>query len=239
MTSTHHNTSERFSASLTEDGRYRLLVEAVTDYAIYMLDKEGIVSSWNAGAQRFTGYEATEIIGKHFSQFYTEEDRRTACRSGVSILRHARVSLRVKNGASVKTAHAFGRMSSSESDPDSDGTLVGYAKITRDLTERRDAKDLLRRTEKQFKLLVESVTDYAIFMLTPDGHVATWNKGAQRIRGYYRQTFFRVLHVRGSGSRGSAGFPRGRCPCRTIRERRLARPQGRRKILSKRRHRRD
>ena len=73
MTSTHHNTSERFSASLTEDGRYRLLVEAVTDYAIYMLDKEGIVSSWNAGAQRFTGYEATEIIGKHFSQFYTEE----------------------------------------------------------------------------------------------------------------------------------------------------------------------
>ena len=66
---------DRHGASLTEDGRYRLLVEAVTDYAIYMLDPDGIVTSWNPGARRFKGYEASEIIGQHFSRFYTEEDR--------------------------------------------------------------------------------------------------------------------------------------------------------------------
>ena len=63
--------SDRLSASLTSDGRYRLLVEAITDYAIYMLDPTGIVSSWNPGAQRFKGYTASEIIGQHFSRFYS------------------------------------------------------------------------------------------------------------------------------------------------------------------------
>src|SRR5256714_10136728 len=69
--------SDRHVASLTDDGRYRLLVEAVTDYAIYMLDAAGIVTSWNPGAQRFKGYTAAEIVGQHFSRFYTEEDRQT------------------------------------------------------------------------------------------------------------------------------------------------------------------
>ena len=68
--------SDGFLKSLTDDGRYRLLIEAVTDYAIYMLDPTGIVTSWNPGAQRFKGYAADEIIGQHFSRFYTEEDRK-------------------------------------------------------------------------------------------------------------------------------------------------------------------
>src|SRR5471030_1287294 len=66
---------DRLKASLSDEGRYRLLVEAVTDYAIYMLDPTGIVSSWNPGAQRIKGYLAEEIVGQHFSRFYTEEDR--------------------------------------------------------------------------------------------------------------------------------------------------------------------
>jgi PAS domain S-box-containing protein len=61
--------------TLTEEGRYRLLIEAVTDYAIYLLNPSGIVTTWNPGAQRFKGYRADEIIGEHFSRFYTEEDR--------------------------------------------------------------------------------------------------------------------------------------------------------------------
>ena len=68
--------SDRYAASLTDDGRYRLLVEAVTDYAIYMLDPSGIITSWNPGAQRFKGYAANEIIGQHFSRFYPEADRK-------------------------------------------------------------------------------------------------------------------------------------------------------------------
>ena len=67
--------SDRHIESLTDEGRYRLLVEAVTDYAIYMLDASGIVTTWNPGAQRFKGYAANEIIGQHFSRFYTEDDR--------------------------------------------------------------------------------------------------------------------------------------------------------------------
>jgi len=69
--------SDRLLASLSDDGRYRLLIEAVTDYAIYMLDPSGIITSWNPGAQRFKGYTASEIVGEHFSRFYTEEDRAT------------------------------------------------------------------------------------------------------------------------------------------------------------------
>src|SRR4051794_16359180 len=68
---------ERFEAAQSAEGRYRMLVEAVTDYAIYMLDQSGIVSSWNPGARRFKGYQESEIIGEHFSRFYTEEDRAT------------------------------------------------------------------------------------------------------------------------------------------------------------------
>uniref|UniRef100_UPI0025F588DF PAS domain S-box protein n=1 Tax=uncultured Hyphomicrobium sp. TaxID=194373 RepID=UPI0025F588DF len=67
---------QKLQASPMDDGRYRLLVESVFDYAIYMLDPDGYVSSWNNGARRFKGYEASEIVGRHFSTFYPEEDRR-------------------------------------------------------------------------------------------------------------------------------------------------------------------
>ncbi len=70
------DTVERFDTTLTEGERYRLLIDAVTDYAIYMLDANGIVTSWNPGAQRYKGYSAAEIVGCHFSRFYSEEDRK-------------------------------------------------------------------------------------------------------------------------------------------------------------------
>ena len=177
-----HN--ERFDASRSEDGRYRLLVEAVTDYAIYMLDPTGIVTSWNAGARRFKGYEASEIVGKHFSQFYPEEDRaRGLPQRGLEIA--ARESKfegegwRVRKDGTRFWAHVV-------IDPISDdaGNLVGYAKITRDLTERMKAEESLRLSEEQFRILVQGVTDYAIYMLDPDGNVASWNAGAERIKGY-------------------------------------------------------
>ena len=175
---------DRFEASLTEEGRYRLLVEAITDYAIFMLDPDGIVTSWNSGARRFKGYLAAEIIGKHFSAFYTEEDRRenrpklaleTASREG----RFESEGWRVRKDGSRFWANVI-------IDPirTPDGEIVGYAKITRDLSERRSAEELLRRSEEQFKLLVQGVSDYSIFMLDPEGVVTNWNPGAQRIKGY-------------------------------------------------------
>jgi PAS domain S-box-containing protein len=176
--------SERFGASLSEDGRYRLLVEAVTDYAIYMLDPTGVITSWNAGARRFKGYEASEIVGKHFSQFYPEEDcARGLPQRGLDIAARENKfegeGWRVRKDGTRFWAHVV-------IDPirDPAGNLVGYAKITRDLTERMKAEEALRMSEEQFRLLVQGVTDYAIYMLDPQGNVASWNAGAERIKGY-------------------------------------------------------
>jgi PAS domain S-box-containing protein len=174
----------RYEASLTADGRYRLLVEGISDYAIYLLSPAGTVTRWNRGAEIFKGYRADEIIGRHFSEFYTPEDR--------------------ENGAPARALEMAARDGSYESegwrvrkdggrfwayvviDPirTPNGTLVGYAKITRDLTERRAAEESLRVSQEQFRLLVQGVTDYAIYMLSPMGEIASWNVGAERIKGY-------------------------------------------------------
>ena len=140
-----------------------MLVEAVTDYAIYMLDPSGIITSWNPGARRFKGYEEFEIIGEHFSRFYTEEDRKTelprrALETAEREGKFESEGWRVRKDGSRFWAYVI-------IDPirDSDGKLVGFAKVTRDLTERRAAEAELRRSQEQFRLLVQGVTDYAIW----------------------------------------------------------------------------
>ncbi|MTV16703.1 MULTISPECIES: PAS domain S-box protein [Bradyrhizobium] len=175
------NLSEVVQAS---DDRYRLLVEAITDYAIYMLDRDGRVTSWNPGARRFKGYEADEIIGRHFSTFYTDAERAEnvpaqALAEAERTGRFEREGWRVRKDGTQFWAHVV-----IDAIRSPEGDLVGFAKITRDLTERRAAETKLRESEEQFRLLVQSVTDYAIFMLDAGGHVASWNAGAQRIKGY-------------------------------------------------------
>jgi PAS domain S-box-containing protein len=176
--------TERLKASKSTDGRFRLLIDAVTDYAIYMLDPDGTITSWNPGARRFKGYEESEIIGENFSRFYTEEDRKAglpqraleiAAREG----KFENEGWRVRKDGTKFWAYAV-------IDPirDSAGKLIGFAKITRDLTERRQAEADLRESQEQFRLLVQGVTDYAIFMLDTKGYVSSWNAGAQRIKGY-------------------------------------------------------
>jgi PAS domain S-box-containing protein len=175
---------DRLSDSLSADGRYRLLIEAVTDYAIYMLDPTGVVTSWNPGAQRFKGYTASEIIGQHFSRFYTDEDKergipalalQTASREGKFVAEGWRVR---KDGTQFWASVVIDPIRTPT------GELVGFAKITRDLTERKFAEEELKQSQEQFKLLVQGVTDYAIYMLDPYGVVTNWNLGAQRIKGY-------------------------------------------------------
>jgi len=167
-----------------EAERLRLFVSGVTDYAIYMLSPSGIVSSWNAGAERFKGYTAAEIIGQHFSRFYTEEDNvlgiparnlRTAMESG----RFEDEGWRVRKDGTQFWANVV-----IDAIRSPDGELVGFAKITRDITERKKAADALHASEERFRLLVQGVTDYAIYMLAPDGTITNWNAGARRIKGY-------------------------------------------------------
>jgi PAS domain S-box-containing protein len=170
--------------SMNEAERYRLLVDAITDYAIYMLDPSGVVTSWNAGAQRFKGYTRDEIIGQHFSRFYSPEDvaRGLPARALEISAREGKFESegwRVRRDGTQFWAHVI-------IDPirAADGTISGFAKVTRDLTERKKADLALRQSEEQFRLLVQGVTDYAIYMLDPTGVVTSWNPGAQRIKGY-------------------------------------------------------
>jgi PAS domain S-box-containing protein len=176
--------TKRFETSRMDEERYRLLVESVIDYAIYMLDPDGVVVSWNAGARRFKGYEANEIIGRHFSQFYTDEDRQagvpvraleTATREG----KFESEGWRVRKDGTRFWAEVVIDPIRTES-----GELIGFAKITHDVSDRKAAEETLRQSQEQFRLLVQGVTDYAIYMLDPMGRVSSWNVGAQRIKGY-------------------------------------------------------
>lgn len=170
-----------------QEEKFRLLVDGVTDYAIYMLDAEGLVVNWNSGAQRAKGYTTEEIVGKHFSIFYSlpermayiaEKNLQIAFRTG----RFEDEGWRYRKDGSAFWAHVI-----IEAIHDDNGKLLGYAKITRDCTEQRRLQQERRTQEEKFRLLVESVTDYAIYMLDPGGHVVNWNAGAQRAKGYSTQ----------------------------------------------------
>jgi PAS domain S-box-containing protein len=163
---------------------YRLLVEAVIDYAIFLLDPEGRVISWNPGARRLKGYTAQEIIGSSFATFYTEEDR--ALGRPEETLRTARAEGRaeIEGWRIRKDGTRFWAHAVLDAVHDDAGQFIGFAKITRDMTRRHEAEVALRESERRFRLLVQGVTDYAIFMLSPEGTVTDWNTGAQRIKGY-------------------------------------------------------
>jgi PAS domain S-box-containing protein len=169
---------------MTAERRFELLVSGIRDYAIYMLSPEGIVTSWNAGAARFKGYAAEEIIGQHFSRFYTPEDQAAglpahALQTALTEGKFESEGWRVR-----KDSTRF--WTSVVIDPifDTNGQHVGFAKITRDVTERRKVQQALQESEQRFRMLVQGVTDYAIYMLSPAGEVTNWNAGAQRIKGY-------------------------------------------------------
>jgi PAS domain S-box-containing protein len=163
---------------------HRLLVESVDDYAIFALDPDGYILSWNAGAHRFKGYTAEEAIGKHFSIFYPREKIEQGFPQ-FELKEAARVGRFEDEGWRIrKDGTRFWANVVITALRDSAGNLVGYAKVTRDLTERRFAEESLRESEERFRLMVQSVRDYAIFMLDPTGHIATWNAGAERIKGY-------------------------------------------------------
>jgi hypothetical protein len=179
-----HETGPHKEELRQSDGRFKLLVESVRDYAIFMLDPSGNILTWNAGAERFKGYKAHEIIGQHFSRFYPSEalerglpahELKVAGETGVFEDEGWRVR---KDGSQFWANVVITAMR------EASGELIGYAKVTRDLTQRRNHEEELRRSEDRFRLLVEGVTEYAIFMLDANGMVSTWNSGAERIKGY-------------------------------------------------------
>jgi len=164
--------------------RFRLLVEGVIDYAIYMLDVNGAITNWNRGGERIKGYRADEVIGRHFSLFYTPEDRQAglparAMATALAVGRYESEGWRVR-----KDGTRFWALAILDPIYDDDGRHIGFAKVTRDISERKAAEEALLESERQFRLLVSGVVDYALFMLDPNGIVTSWNAGAQKIKGY-------------------------------------------------------
>ncbi|MCU7549999.1 PAS domain S-box protein [Chitinophagaceae bacterium LB-8] len=176
---------KKFELELLEnEERYRLMVEGVKEYAIFFLNTEGYIVSWNEGAKRIKGYSTNEIIGKHFSIFYTAEDIQSkkperALRTAIETGKYEEEGWRVrKNGSlfwvSVVITALYNELNK----------LIGFSKVTRDLSERKEAEEALRQSEERYRLLVEQVIDYGIFMLDEKGRIVSWNEGAKRIKGY-------------------------------------------------------
>ncbi len=193
----------------TSEHQFRLFIDSVKDYAIFVLTPEGIIQTWNAGAERIKGYRSDEIIGQHFSIFYTAEDRQSGKPASelalaTSLGRKEDEGYRVRKDGSTLWANVVITALRDES-----GHLIGFGKVTRDLTDRKRAEDELRNSnaaldqrvrertaelvrlneevrtnEEQFRLMIEGVKDYAIYTLDPEGHVTSWNDGAARIYGY-------------------------------------------------------
>ena len=168
---------------LDDAQRLQLLIDGVVDYAVYMITPDGLVASWNSGARRLKGYEPAEIIGLPYETFFMPEDRarglpRRALATAATAGRYEAEGWRVRKDGTRFWAHAV-----LDAIHD-DGELIGFAKITRDVTEREEARQQLIASEGKFQRLVEAVVDYAIFQLDPNGVVMTWNAGAQRIKGY-------------------------------------------------------
>jgi PAS domain S-box-containing protein len=166
---------------------YRRIVEQAKEYALFVLDPQGRIMTWNLGAQRLKGYAQEDIIGRHFSVFYPPEalasgwpahELKVAAREG----RFEDEGWRIRKDGSRFWANVVITALRDDS-----GRLLGFSKLTRDLSERRRQEEALQQSEERFRLLVEGVVDYAIFMLDPDGIITSWNAGAQRIKGYARE----------------------------------------------------
>ena len=177
-------TPQFMTLSVNDPRIFETLVARIRDYAIFILDAEGRIRSWNIGAQLIKGYSAEEIVGKHFSIFYPREaigrewpDRelRAAAADG----RFEDEGWRVRKDGSRFWANVVITALRQE-----DGKLIGFSKVTRDLTARRANEEQLRHSEERFRLLIEGVEEYALYMLDNEGNVSSWNSGAQRIYGY-------------------------------------------------------
>lgn len=181
------DTSERRKNELElhqSEERFRLMVEGVRDYAIFMLDPTGHILTWNEGAKRLKGYNPDEIIGKHFSIFYTAEDLESKkpereLKIAVATGKYEEEGWRIKKNGSLFWANVVITALFNERNK-----LIGFSKVTRDLTERRDNVEILRQSEERYRALVEQLTDYGIFMLDEKGRIVSWNEGARRIKGY-------------------------------------------------------
>jgi len=161
-----------------------LWAESTTDYLIFALAPDGTIVSWNLGGETIHGYKTDEIVGKNVSVLYTDEDRRKGLpEAGLRVAknegRYETEGWRVRKDGSLFWANVILTALYSPQ-----GDLLGYGRVVRDISDKKNATDAALESDRRFRLLVQGVNDYAIFMLSPEGYVTNWNSGARRIKGY-------------------------------------------------------
>jgi formate hydrogenlyase transcriptional activator len=166
--------------------RFRLLVQGVKDYAIFMLDADGRVASWNEGAQRIKGYRADEIIGQHFSRFYTQEDMDEGKPDSELKIAASEGKFEEEGWRVRKDGSRFWANVVITAVRDRQGALVGFSKVTRDFTERKNAEEAVRVSETRFRSLFEFSPD-AIIVTGEDGKITEVNSQVEKFFGYRRQ----------------------------------------------------
>jgi PAS domain S-box-containing protein len=159
-------------------------VASVSDYLIFAVSLQRRIQTWNPGGVLTHGYKPGEVIGQLLDVLYTEEDREKGVpAAGLEIARltgrHDTEGWRIR-----KDGTAFWASVTVTALHGDDGKLVGFVNVVRDMTDKRSAHEAVLESERRFRMLVDGVTDYAIFMLSPEGVVTNWNVGARRIKGY-------------------------------------------------------
>src|SRR4051812_9614560 len=163
---------------------YQRMVEEIQDYAIILMDRNGIIQNWNKGAQKIKQYTEAEIIGKHFSIFYLPEDLAVNLPQRL-ITQASETGRAVQEGwRKRKDGTRFWGSITITALHDDDGSILGFCKVTRDLTDKKQIEENLRISEEQYHQMIAEVQDYAIILLSPEGIIENWNLGAENIKGY-------------------------------------------------------
>lgn len=176
--------SKKQAPHLTND-QFRIMVEGVTDYGIFMLDPNGIILTWNAAAAQISGHEAKDVIGGHCSVLYAAGEIEAGKPQRHLELAQQHGHIDDENWRNHRDGSRFWASVTITALRDKEGELLGFTQVIRDLTERKKAEDHLRQTKEQFRMLVEGVEEYAIYMLDPAGRIVTWNSGAEKIKRYH------------------------------------------------------
>lgn len=160
------------------------MVEEIEDYAVLLLDTGGHVASWNRGAEKVKGYTADEIVGRHFCVFYTPEDQQAGRPHRLLTTARDTGTARDEGWRVRKDGTRFWGSIVITAIHDDDGAVIGFTKVTRDLTAQKEYTDRLRASEERYSRMIAEVQDYAIILLDTEGCIQNWNQGAEKLKGY-------------------------------------------------------